>query len=58
VVEIYEFFDTDTNHLVYLNKLKQSGIMEYFIATFERLDFRIEGMSDVFFEMFYQWPQG
>jgi hypothetical protein len=48
VVDIYERFDTDTNQ-GRLTKLKQSGIVEYFIATFERLDFRTEGMSDAFF---------
>jgi hypothetical protein len=49
VAEIYECFDTDTNHLGRLTKLKQSGTMEGFIASFERLAFRTEGMSDAFF---------
>jgi hypothetical protein len=49
VAEIYERFDTDTNHLGHLTKLKQSGTVEDFIASFERLDFRTEGMSDAFF---------
>jgi hypothetical protein len=49
VVEIYECFDTDTNHLGRLTKLKQLGTVEDFIATFELLDFRTEGMSDAFF---------
>jgi hypothetical protein len=49
VVEIYECFDTDTNHLGYLTNLKQLGTMEDFIASFERMDFRTEGMSDAFF---------
>jgi hypothetical protein len=49
VAELYEHFDTDTNHLGHLKKLKQSGTVEDFIASFERLDFRIEGMSDAFF---------
>jgi hypothetical protein len=49
VVEIYERFDTDTNHLVRLTKLKQLGTVEDFIAAFERLAFRTEGMSDAFF---------
>jgi hypothetical protein len=49
VAEIYERFDTDTNHLGRLTKLKQSGIVEEFIPAFERLDFHTEGMSDVFF---------
>jgi hypothetical protein len=49
VAELYECFDTDTNHLGCLTKLKQSGIVEYFIAAFERLDFWIEGMPDAFF---------
>jgi hypothetical protein len=35
VVELYECFDTDTNHLGCLTKLKQSGIVEDFIASFE-----------------------
>jgi hypothetical protein len=49
VAELYERFDTDTNHLGCLTKLKQSGTVEDFIAAFERLDFRTEGMSDAFF---------
>jgi hypothetical protein len=50
VAELYEHFDTDTNHLGRLTKLKQSGTVEDFIASFERLDFWTEGMSDAFFE--------
>jgi hypothetical protein len=49
VIELYECFDTDTNHLGSLIKLKQSGIVEYFIAAFEHLAFQTEGMSDAFF---------
>jgi hypothetical protein len=49
VAELYEHFDTDTNHLGRLTKLKQSGTVEDFIAAFERLDFHTEGMSDAFF---------
>jgi hypothetical protein len=49
VVELYEFFDTDTNHLGHLTMLKQSGIVEDFIDAFEHLDFQTEGMSDAFF---------
>jgi hypothetical protein len=49
VAELYEHFDTDTNHLCYLKKLKQSGTVEDFIAAFERLAFRTEGMTDAFF---------
>jgi hypothetical protein len=49
VAELYERFDTDTNHLGHLTKLKQSGTMEDFVATFERLAFWTEGMSDAFF---------
>jgi hypothetical protein len=49
VAEIYECFDIDTNHLVHLTKLKQLGIVEYFIVSFEKLTFRTEGMSDAFF---------
>jgi hypothetical protein len=40
VTELYERFDTDTNHLGHLTKLKQSGTVEDFIATFERLAFQ------------------
>jgi hypothetical protein len=49
VTELYEHFDTETNHLGCLTKLKQSGIVEDFIVSFERLDFRTEGMTDAFF---------
>jgi hypothetical protein len=49
VADLYERFDIDTNHLGHFKKLKQSGTMEDFIAAFERLDFRIEGMFDAFF---------
>jgi hypothetical protein len=49
VTKLYERFDTDTNHLGRLTKFKQLGIVEDFIATFERLYFRIEGMTDAFF---------
>jgi hypothetical protein len=49
VVELYERFDTNTNHLGCLTKLKQLGRAEDFIAAFECLDFRTEGMSDAFF---------
>jgi hypothetical protein len=54
VAEIYERFDIDTNHLVCLTKLKQSGIVEDFMTYVERMDFCIEGRSDDFFSrMFY-----
>jgi len=49
VEEIYEHFDIDTNHLGRLTKLKQLGTVEDFIAAFEHLDFRTEGMSNAFF---------
>jgi hypothetical protein len=49
VAEIYECFDTDTNHLGHLTKLNQSGTVEDFIASFECLVFWTEGMSDAFF---------
>ena len=49
VTKLYERFDTDTNHLARLTKLKQSGTVEDFIAAFERLDFQTEGMTDAFF---------
>jgi hypothetical protein len=35
VAELYECFDTDTNHLGRLTKLKQSGTVEDFIVAFE-----------------------
>jgi hypothetical protein len=50
VAELYECFDTDTNHLGHLTKLKQSHIVEYFIVSFEQLDFCTKGMSHVFFQ--------
>jgi hypothetical protein len=49
VVELYECFDTDTNHLGRLTNLKQSSTVEDFIAAFEHLAFRTEGMTDSFF---------
>jgi hypothetical protein len=49
VTELYELFDTDTNHLGRLTKLNQSGTVEDFIAAFERLAFQTEGMTDAFF---------
>jgi hypothetical protein len=49
VAELYEHFDTNTNHLGHLTKLKQFGTVEDFIAAIEQLDFHIEGMSDAFF---------
>jgi hypothetical protein len=49
VAELYERFDTDTNHLGCLTMLRQSKTVEDFIAAFERLAFRTEGMSDAFF---------
>jgi hypothetical protein len=48
MAELYEFFNTNMNHLVHLKKLKQSGLVEDFIAAFEHLDFRTEGMSNAF----------
>jgi hypothetical protein len=39
----------DTNHLGHLTKLKQSGIVEDFIASFEFMAFRTEGMTNAFF---------
>jgi hypothetical protein len=35
VEDLYELFDTDTNHLGHLKKLKQYSTVEDFIATFE-----------------------
>jgi hypothetical protein len=49
VAELYDRFDSNTHHLGHLTKLKQSGTVEDFIATFEHLAFRMEGMSDAFF---------
>jgi hypothetical protein len=39
VTELYERFDMDTNHLGCLTKLKQFGIVQDFIASFEHLAF-------------------
>jgi hypothetical protein len=50
VAKIYEFFDTDTNHLGHLMNMKQLGTVEEFIVAFECLDFRAEGMSDAIFQ--------
>jgi hypothetical protein len=47
--KLYERFDTDTNHLNHLTKLKQSGTVEDFIVSFECLAFQTEGMYDAFF---------
>jgi hypothetical protein len=49
VVELYEYFDIDTNHLGRFTKLKQLGIVEDVIATLEHLYFRTDGMSNAFF---------
>jgi hypothetical protein len=50
MTHLYELFDTDTNHLGCLTKLKQSGKVEDFIVSFECLDFQTEGMTDAFFQ--------
>jgi hypothetical protein len=50
VTKLYEHFDMDTNHLGHLTNLKQSGTIEDFIVSFERLDFRTEGMIDALFQ--------
>jgi hypothetical protein len=49
VTDIYEHFDMETNHLDHLTKLEQSGTVEDFIVSFDRLDFRTKGMTDAFF---------
>ena len=49
ITELYERFDTDTNHLGRLTKLNKLGTVEDFIAAFEHLAFRTEGMTDAFF---------
>jgi hypothetical protein len=49
VTKLYEHFETDTNHLGHLTKLKQSRTTKDFIASFEHLDFQTEGMTDAFF---------
>jgi hypothetical protein len=53
VAELYECFDTNANHLGYLKKLKQSSTVEDFIAAFEHLAFRTEGMTDAFFREYF-----
>jgi hypothetical protein len=50
VSKIYERFDTNTNRLGHLTKLNQLGTVEDFIAAFECLDFRTEGMNDASFQ--------
>ena len=50
MAELYDHFDTDTHSLGCLTKLKQSSTVEEFIATFEKLAFRTEGMYDTFFK--------
>jgi hypothetical protein len=49
VAKLYECFDTDTNHLGRLTKMKQLGIVEDFIAAFECLAFRTKSIYDSFF---------
>jgi hypothetical protein len=49
VAELYERFDTDTNHLGHLKNLKQFATVEDFIDAFERLDFHTKSISDVCF---------
>ena len=49
MVDIYKHFDTHADHLGHLTKLKQLGIVEDFIASFESQDFQTEGMSNAFF---------
>jgi hypothetical protein len=49
MVELYERFETDTNYLGHLTKLKQLGTVEDFIVAFECLAFRAEGMTNAFF---------
>jgi hypothetical protein len=48
VKDIYDHFDTKTHHLGCLTKLKQIGTEEEFITSFEKLDFKMEGMADDF----------
>jgi len=49
VSDLYDLFDTDTHHLGHLTKLKQTSLVEEFIASFEQLDFRTESMTCDFF---------
>jgi hypothetical protein len=42
-----------SDHLGHLTKLKQSGIVEYFIASFEHLYLQMEGMKNSFFQEFF-----
>jgi hypothetical protein len=49
MVELYDRFDIDTHSLDRLTKLKESGAVEEFIASFEKLSFITEGMHDTFF---------
>jgi hypothetical protein len=49
VVELYDHFDSDIDHLDRLTKLKKSETVEKFFVAIEHWDFRTEGMSDAFF---------
>jgi hypothetical protein len=49
VEDLYEPFNTDTNHSGHLKKLKQSSTMEDFITAFEPLEFYTKSMPDAFF---------
>lgn len=46
--DLYEHYELDTHYLGYVSKLKQYGIVEKFISTFEQLTFQTEGKSDTF----------
>jgi hypothetical protein len=53
VAKLYDHFETNTHHLGYLTNLKQTRQVEEFIASFEQLAFRTEGMIYAFFREFF-----
>jgi hypothetical protein len=42
-------FDNESHFLGHLNKMKQTGLVTYFITTFEQLAIRTEGLYDEFY---------
>jgi hypothetical protein len=48
LAKLYDHFDTNTHSLGHLTKLTQSGTMEVFIVSFEKLAFRTNHMSNTF----------
>jgi len=56
---VYGHFEHDTHHLGHLKKLPQIDIVMEYITSFEKLEIRREGQSNLFLkEWFYQQSQG